>query len=128
MKTIIFCCCLLAQAAVAQSASVAWSPSPDSDVTNYNVCWSTNGWPSTNLFVIPVGTNLQLDVSGIVPGVTYSFAANCENTLGGISDFSNVILLKKPNPPSAMATLVVLYGQIGSMTNKSDFFQLKLVK
>lgn len=105
---------------------LSWSPSPDTDITNYSVYCSTNGWPNTNSVIIQTGTNCEITLSHI-QAATYYFAATCQNSSGIESDFSNVLTWKVPSPPTNMMTLILQYGTtLNSITNPIGFFDLKI--
>jgi hypothetical protein len=70
-----------------QSVTLAWNPSPDTNVAGYNVYYGVASRTYTN--VINAGNATNATVSGLVEGATYYFTAAAYNTLGLESDYSN---------------------------------------
>jgi hypothetical protein len=70
-----------------QSATLAWDPSPGTNViANYNVYYGVASATYTN--VAAASTNTTVSISNLVAGTTYYFAATAVDTSGLESDYS----------------------------------------
>src|SRR5215213_4164098 len=69
-----------ANAAVLQSISLAWDPSPDSGVVGYNVYYGPASGAYTN--TIPAGSATSAVISNLVEGATYYFVATAYDISG----------------------------------------------
>ncbi len=79
--------------------TLAWDPSPDTNVVSYNVYWGVVSRGYTNLVNV-VGTN-AVTISGLARGATYYFAATALNDVGLESPFSNEASYSVPTMPQA---------------------------
>src|SRR5664280_1352135 len=81
-------CLIFAQpnAFATQSVSLAWDPSPDTNVVGYKVYYGVASRTYTN--IVDVGDVTNTTISGLVEGTTYYFAVTAYNILGMESDFS----------------------------------------
>lgn len=81
---------LSASNAPPQSVTLAWDPSPGTDViTNYNLYYGVASAAYTN--VVSLGTNTSVSISNLVDGATYYFAATAVDTNGLESDYSTEV-------------------------------------
>jgi hypothetical protein len=82
---------VLAMASHAQTASVtlAWDPSPDTNVAGYNVYYGPSSGNYTN--IVSPGNTTNVTVSGLMVGANYYFVATALSTDGLESDPSNEI-------------------------------------
>ena len=79
---------LSASNAPPQSATLAWDPSPGTDlIANYNVCYGVASATYTN--EVAAGTNTTMSIPNLVAGTTYYFAATAVDTFGLESDYSS---------------------------------------
>ena len=69
------------------SVTLAWNPSPDSNVAGYHVYYGTASHSYTNM--VSVGLTATATISGLVEGTTYYFGVTAFNNLGMESGFSN---------------------------------------
>ena len=85
-------CVMGAQPPTNPSVSLAWDPSTDPDVTNYNLYY---GLAHSNYTVgpIPMGNVTNFIATNLVYGwnTNYYFAATAQNSVGLESDFSNEV-------------------------------------
>jgi hypothetical protein len=114
----------------------AWNAStnaPEFTNVTYALYGYTNDLPDNLVWTncasrINVGTNLTCTISGIVPGLWF-FGVRA-NALCGTnsveSEFSNILILDVPKPPTNMRTVILQYS--GTLTNFYDvgFFKLRL--
>lgn len=70
-----------------QSVELLWNPSPDTNVVGYNIYYGISSGHYTS--EISAGNNTTVEVTGLVQGVTYYFAATSYDSSGDESDFSN---------------------------------------
>ncbi len=76
--------------------TLAWDPSPSTNVASYNVyCVASRFY--TNLVNV-VGTN-AVTITGLARGATYYFAATALDAIGLESDFSLEVSYTVPAPP-----------------------------
>jgi fibronectin type 3 domain-containing protein len=81
---------LSASNALPQSATLAWDPSPGTDViTNYNLYYGAASATYTNK--VAAGTNTTASISNLVDGTTYFFAATAVDTNGLESGYSTEV-------------------------------------
>jgi hypothetical protein len=80
-----------------QSVSLAWSPSPDTNVVGYRVYYGVASRTYTNM--VDVGAATNATISGLVEGSTYYFAATAYNILGLESDYSAEVFYTVPGGP-----------------------------
>ncbi|MEI6193824.1 MAG: fibronectin type III domain-containing protein [Verrucomicrobiota bacterium] len=71
------------------SLTLAWNPSPSSEIVACHLYYGTVSGEYTNIVV--VGDVTTVTVPGLLPGVTYFFAITAVNVDGQESDFSNEI-------------------------------------
>src|SRR5258705_5796358 len=71
---------LSAEAAIAESVSLAWNPSVTPGVTGYNIYYGTSSHNYTAS--MPAGTATNVTVSGLVAGATCYFAATAYDAFG----------------------------------------------
>jgi hypothetical protein len=95
----------------AQSVTLAWSSSADTNVVGYRIYYGVASRSYTNM--IDVGDALTATVTNLVEGTTYYFAATAYNILGMESEYSDEVLYMVPTsggnqPP----TLDVLGGLV----------------
>lgn len=112
-------CVLCGSQAYCASVNLAWDPSPDLDVTGYNLSYGPSSRNYTN--VVDVGDNTSFSLFGLVIGATYFMAVTAYNSLGVESPPSDEIVYTVPNrtyPPRFQA------GTWLSMTNGSFNFSL----
>ena len=91
----------------ADSVTLAWDPSPSSDVVGY-ILYSRPSGVGYNSGS-RIGSNTTASVSNLVDGISYFFAVSAYNNSGAESDLSNEISYSAPanvatNPP-IVATL-----------------------
>ncbi len=84
----------LGQALGSQSVSLAWDPSPDTNVVGYFLHYGTSSgsYPSR----IDVGNTTNATVPGLKEGAVYYFVATAYNAAGLESDPSNELLFTVP--------------------------------
>ncbi len=71
------------------TVSLAWNPSPATNVAGYNLFYGlASGQYTASL---DAGTNTSITVSGLGDGLTYYFATVAYNSLGDESDYSNEV-------------------------------------
>lgn len=68
------------------SVTLAWDPSPDPNVTGYNVYYGVQSRGYTNFMIL--GNTNSVGISNLVSGTIYYFAATTVNAVGLESDFS----------------------------------------
>ena len=101
---LLLCLCLsgLSQTNLPSSVTLAWDPSPGTNViTNYKVYLGTSSRTYTNS--VSAGTNLTLTVTNLLRGFRYYFAATATAVTGLESDYStevNTAIPAVPPPPS----------------------------
>jgi hypothetical protein len=79
---------LSARNAPPQSATLAWDPSPGTNlIANYNVYYGVVSATYTN--EVAAGTNTAISISNLVAGTTYYFAVTAVDTSGLESDYSS---------------------------------------
>ena len=92
---------------------MSWDPSPDANVSGYNVYYGPSSLRYTNMLV--VGNSTTLLVAGLVEGATYYFAATAFDLAGVESDLSNEVLYTVPgggtNNPHLPPTISAIGGQ-----------------
>src|SRR5579883_1795257 len=80
--------------ALTPSITLGWNPSTDPTVVGYVVYYGTN---STNFtYRDDVGTNTQVTITNLIPGLTYDFAITDYNSAGVESAPSGVITYLVP--------------------------------
>jgi hypothetical protein len=78
--------------------SLAWDPNPETDIAGYRLYYGTE----PRVYSAPVDVIGQVTtgvVPGLLPGVTYFFAATAYNTAGLESDYSDEISYTTPAIP-----------------------------
>jgi hypothetical protein len=130
---------VLTNHASGQQISLAWSPSPGTNVAGYYIYASTNVItdPLTNAIRSDVGnlTKGTVDLSG--PG-TWHFAASAyaysTNVLNGTnytskveSALSNQVIVEVPPPPPNMRTLVLQFGTTVTNWTDAGFFRIRIL-
>jgi|SRR5579859_4998055 len=83
------CLLVCAGASADQSVTLAWNPSPDTNVAGYFLCYGANSGSYTSQ--IDAGTNTIATVSGLREGQTYYFAFTAYDAQGLQSDPSNEV-------------------------------------
>jgi len=68
---------------------LAWSPSPDTSVTGYFVCWGLSSTICTN--ALDVGNVTNATVEGLSPGTVYFFTVVAYDAAGNQAPPSNMI-------------------------------------
>jgi len=105
--------------AAGQSVNLAWNPSSDHNAIGYKVYYGVASQTYTNM--INVGNVTSANISGLVKGVTYYFAATSYSSTGSESPFSNEATYTVPtalfdihirNAPAGQFILTIA-GQIG---------------
>lgn len=86
-----------------QNITLAWDPSPGSDIAGYNIYYGAASGSYTNR--VPVGNVTNATVKGLIEGSTYYFAATAMNTSGLESDLSNEVAYSAPGSPNQPPTL-----------------------
>jgi len=89
-----------------QSVTLAWDPSPDTNVVGYRVYYGVVSRTYTN--VVNVGNATNVTINGLVEGTTYYFAATAYNSLGMESDYSAESVYTAPGLPNQAPTLNAL--------------------
>lgn len=90
LLTTLFCC----ESNAAQTVSLAWDASPDTNVVGYAVYYGTaSGAYDSRL---DVGTNTSATVTGLARGLTYFFVATAYDADGLESDPSNEVSFDVP--------------------------------
>lgn len=79
------------------NVTLAWNESTDPTVVGYNIYYGTTSGVYTS--VLTAGNSTNLMVTGLVPGVTYYFAATTYNSSGVQSPFSNEVSYPAPYTP-----------------------------
>jgi hypothetical protein len=79
-----------------QQVSLAWNPSPDSNVVSYTVYFGLDG--SYYSQAIPVGDALETPIYGLAPGATYHFAVSASDADGNESPLSEEVTFTVPQP------------------------------
>lgn len=100
VKTVLIACLLCIQTmGIRASVTLAWDPSPDTNVAGYYLCQglSSGNYTLTNTLVGPI-TNFV--VSGLVTGQVYFFAVAAYSADGLMSDFSNEVTYTNNPPPT----------------------------
>lgn len=108
------------------SVTLAWDPSSDPTVAGYNIYYGTASRTYTN--VVSVTTTNAATISGLVPAVTYYFAATAYTASGLESEFSTEAYYTVPstNPVSGeycsvgVGSTVVRSGQSASVPLYAD--------
>lgn len=70
------------------SITLEWNPSPSSNVAGYDVFYGTNSGNYNTAVPIENSTATNVTVKGLIPGVTYYFAAAAFDNSGNISAYS----------------------------------------
>ena len=112
-------CVLCGSQAYCASVTLAWDPSPDSDVAGYNLSYGPSTHNYTN--VVDVGDNTSFSLFGLVIGATYFMAVTAYNNLGVESPPSDEVVYTVPNRTYAPRFQI---GTWLSMTNGSFNFAL----
>jgi hypothetical protein len=102
-----------------QSVTLAWNPSPDTNVTGYNVYYGVASDTYTNM--INAGDVTNVTIYGLVAGVTYYFAATAYDDLGQESAYSGEVSYSVPEglptvqlrSEAAGQFILTVTGQIG---------------
>ncbi len=103
----------------AQSITLAWIPSPDTNVMGYNIYYGVASRTYSN--EINVGNVTSATISNLVAGVTYYFAATEYDNLGQESDFSDEVSYLVPDGLPTMQIHGMVAGQfILTMTGQTN--------
>jgi hypothetical protein len=120
MGTILFLALLHNSGPAAQSVTLAWRSSADTNVIGYNIYYGAASHTYTNM--VTAGNALTATVSNLVEGTTYYFAATAHNILGMESDYSNETSYTVPTtalarlqirPAPAKQIILTVTGPIG---------------
>jgi Fibronectin type III domain len=107
-----------------QSVTLAWNPSTNTDIANYEVYYGSASHTYTNM--VTVGNVTNATISGLGGGQTYYFAAKAVTATGLQSDFSNEANYTTTNPPVPpviqVAPTSLAYGTILSGASKTGSF------
>jgi Fibronectin type III domain/Immunoglobulin domain len=107
-----------------QSVTLAWSPSTNTDIANYEIYYGSASQTYTN--TVSVGNVTNATISGLAAGQTYYFAAKAVTSSGLQSDFSNEANYTTTNAPAPPVIQVapgsLAYGSILSGTSKNGSF------
>lgn len=119
MKTALgLCLCLAALTCSAQlsptnrppTVTLAWDPSPSTNVTGYNIYYGPNSRAYTNKVDVSNVTNATLTLRY---GTLYYFAATAYDGSGLESDFSNEVSYQFPYVPGAPQMFRLSIGPVG---------------
>ncbi len=91
-------------AGATQSATVTWSPSPDTNVVAYKIYYGGTSGNYTN--VISVGNVTNVTVSGLADRATYFFAATAVSSSGAQSTFTPETSYVVPTAAATLASAV----------------------
>jgi hypothetical protein len=88
----------IASAQGAHSVTLAWEPSSEGEIVNYNIYYGVACRNYTDS--VSAGTATKATISGLMEGTTYYFAVTASNSMGLESDFSDEIsyTVQKPFP------------------------------
>jgi len=86
------------------SVTLTWNSSTSTNIVAYEIYYGTASGVYNSVDYVTNSTNVT--ISGLVVGTTYYFAAAAVDALGDVSQFSNEIEYKVPNP--FVATLAVV--------------------
>src|ERR1017187_9399842 len=113
LRPLILCSVLLAAvsalcptpAAADQSVELTWDPSPSSDVAGYNVYYGPASGDYNSM--ISAGAVTDLEISGLLEGVTYYFAVTAYDSSGQESELSNEVSYTVPgiSPPGDITSI-----------------------
>ena len=94
--------------AMAGQITLAWDPSPETNVVAYRIYYGVAARTYTN--TIQVGKVTTATVSNLVAGVPYFFAATAVDDVGLESDYSDEVsgTIPLPNQPPTLAPLTDL--------------------
>jgi hypothetical protein len=81
-------------ASASSSLNLEWNQSQDTNAVGYKLYYGTSSHNYTNVIVAGNVTNLL--VSGVVPGLTYYFAATAYTSSGAESDYSTEVSYTVP--------------------------------
>lgn len=84
-----------------ESVTLAWNPSVSTDVAGYKIYHGTASHVYSSVQPVP-GDATSVTLSGLVPGMTYYFAATAVDILGNESGFSNEASYTMPVTPAAL--------------------------
>ena len=87
LLTLVVLAALTPLSALADSITLAWDPSPGTNIAGYNLYFGVASGNYTNM--VSAGNATTVMVSGLVEGTTYFFAATAYDTSGVESDFSS---------------------------------------
>jgi hypothetical protein len=93
---IVFFSMLLRLSAQEATATLAWDPSPSTDVVGYQIYWGVASQTYTSM--LDVGMNTSATITGLIPGLTYYVAALAYSTNQIESPFSNEASFTVPLP------------------------------
>jgi len=94
------------------TATLAWTPSQSSQVVGYNIFTGIAPGQYTNQINAGASTNLQ--VSGLVVGQTYHFAATAYDDLGIQSPYSAEAIYTVPAPVQNVYALITSYLEVST--------------
>lgn len=93
-----------------ESVTLAWNPAPDSTIAGYKIHYGTASHFYSS--VVTVGNTNQATISGLMPGMTYYFAATSYNQAGEESNLSNEASYTVPLPPT-LTSMIHSAGTFG---------------
>jgi len=106
---LLFCALANAAPPVTGSVTVAWDPSPGTNViASYHVYWGVASRTYTNS--VSPGPALTVAVTNLVRGPTYYFAGTATDVNGLESDFSTEVFTNIPVPPPPPTNLRIRLG------------------
>ena len=117
----MFCALLHNPVQAGQSVTLAWNPSPDTNVVGYNVYYGAASRTYTD--GVNAGNATSATIANLIEGATYYFAATSYNILGLESDFSDEISYLVPmvfarlqvHVAPARQVILTVTGPIGHM-------------
>ncbi len=92
-----------------QNALLGWKPSGEPNVAGYNIYYGTTSHNYTNM--VTVGNVTNTTIYGLVPGMTYYFAATTFDSAGNESGFSPESSYVVPDQASTLDAMDGTGGQ-----------------
>ena len=112
--------------AAAQSVTLAWDPSPTTDVTGYVVSYGTQ--PGSYTSTVQLGVTTTVTINQLTPGQTYYFGVQARNPYG-LSAYASEVsttIPGLPSPPPPPPTLTAIGSpsdiQVVSFKDNSDSY------
>lgn len=95
------------------SITLAWNPSPSSNVAGYDIYYGTSS--GDYMTAVPVSaTATNVTIRGLTPGVTYYFAATSFDNSGNVSVYSPEISAVAGATSSAVPTMTSIVNSLKS--------------